>query len=147
MTGAVTGTVPRQVEHLSPPTTRRPDRRHPDRRRVAATVALAPVVFLLAASAGGGWSAAPVPWLVAVAATAVVGAATLATYVPGRGERARDALGCAPCAAMPAMTVVAAVALVASAPHTLGIALVALAVAASGLARRRSEAGQACPTA
>lgn len=124
----------------SPPTRRR------DRRRLVATAVLAPVVFLLAASAGGGWSPAPGAWLVAVVMTSVVGAATVSTYVPTRGERARDALGCAPCAAMPALTVVAAVALVASAPHTLGPALVALAVAAAGLARRRSSAGQACPT-
>ncbi|GEN81385.1 hypothetical protein AFE02nite_31190 [Actinotalea fermentans] len=81
-----------------------------------------------------------------MALTSVVGASTVSTYVPTRGGRARDALGCAPCAAMPALTVLAAVALVASAPHTLGPALVALAVAAAGLARRRSTVGQACPT-
>ncbi len=138
----MTGAPVTQVEPLTTPTTR-----PPTRRRAAATVALTPVVFLLAASAGGGWSPAPVPWLVVVAVTAVVGAATLSTYLPGRGEGVRGALGCAPCAAMPAMTVAAAIALVASAPHTLGIALVALAVTLAGLARRRSDAGQACPTA
>jgi len=81
-----------------------------------------------------------------VTPASVIGASTVSTYVPVRGERARDSLGCAPCAAMPALTVVAAVALVASAPHTLGPALVALGVAAAGLARRRSTVGQACPT-
>lgn len=120
--------------------------RAPDRRRAAAAVLLAPVVFVVAVSAGGGWAHAPLPWLALVAAAATVGAATLSTYVPRRGERAHDAVGCAPCATFPAMTVAGVVALVASTPHAPGIALVAAMLAVAGFARRRSAAGQSCPT-
>ncbi len=117
-----------------------------DRRRPIAATALAPVLFVVVASAAGGWTAAPVGWVVAVALTAVVGAAVLSTYLPRRGQRVSAAVGCAPCAAMPAMSVAGAVALAASAPHSVPLAVLALALVSAGLARRLGTAGDACPT-
>lgn len=117
-----------------------------DRRRPLVAAGLAPLVFVVIASAAGGWSGAPLGWVVAVALTAAVGAAVLSTYLPRRGQRMGDAVGCAPCAVMPAMTVAGAGALVASAPHDLPMAVIALVLVTAGLVRRLSSAGDACPT-
>lgn len=76
-------------------------------RRWAAFAVLLPVLALLLVAAArpvAGPGPTPVAWAM-VAAAAVAGAATLASYVPVRGLR--PDLGCTPCAAVSALTVVA----------------------------------------
>ena len=107
------------------------------RRRLLAAVALAPVTFGLLVQSGGGWtSAATVGWLVLVAVAAVIGALTLASYVPVPGQTWRDTLGCSPCAAVSGGTVIAAAFLLSAAPHQISTALPAIAVATFGLVQR-----------
>lgn len=116
----------------------------PGRRLVAATVA-APVLFLVTASAGGGWSGAQGAWVLLIGLTAVVGAAILATYVPLAGQSLRDAVGCSPCAAMSALAVGGAIFLVATRPHDVAMAALGLAVLGLALVRRQDTSDQACP--
>jgi hypothetical protein len=114
-------------------------------RRVVATLILAPALLALLTQAGGGWTDAATPlWLGLLGATAVVGALTLATYVPSRGESWRDTLGCSPCAVVSGGTVLAAAFLVGQAPHQVGMALPALAVVLFGLVQRTSSTRDVC---
>ena len=115
------------------------------RRRLVVGASLAPGVLWLLVQAGGGWSPAVTPgWVALLAVVAVVGALTLATYVPARGEVWRDTLGCSPCAVVSGGTVLAAVFLVGQAPHQVGMVLPALAVVLFGLVQRTSSTRDVC---
>lgn len=115
------------------------------RRRLVVGAALVPGVFWLLVQAGGGWTPAATPgWVALLAVVAVVGALTLASYVPARGEVWRDTLGCSPCAVVSGGTVLAAAFLVAQAPHQVGMVLPALAVVLFGLVQRTSSTRDAC---
>ncbi|GAA4288077.1 hypothetical protein [Georgenia daeguensis] len=115
------------------------------RRRTIATAVLAPVLFTVLVSAGGGWVPLLAPaWTVLVALTSVVGAATLSTYLPLPGQGLRPNVGCTPCAAMSAMTVLGAAWFLGSAPHQPTMAAVALAAVSFGLVQRLTGAGASC---
>ncbi len=114
-------------------------------RRLLVGVVVAPSIVLLTVPAAGGWSGAPGAWIAVVALMAVLGAATLATYVPAPGQRFRDAVGCSPCAAMSALAIGAAVLLVTMRPHDVAMAVLGLAVAGVALGRRRLDAAETCP--
>lgn len=115
------------------------------RRRLVVGALLAPGLLALLVAAGGGWAhGIPPLWVGLLAAVAVVGGLTLASYVPARGESWRDTLGCSPCAVVSGGTVLAAVFLVGQAPHQVGMALPALAVVLFGLAQRTSSTRDAC---
>lgn len=107
--------------------------------------ALVPVLLVLLVAAGGGLPVPGAAWAVVVALTAVAGAVLLAGYVPARGQRAADVLGCGPCDAASGLSVVGAAALLAAAPQQVTMALAALAVVGVGLVRRRGAAERACP--
>ena len=79
-------------------------------RRVAVATLLAPLGWLVLTSAGGGLEGAPVAWLGLVGLAAILGAASLATYVPGPSAGWKPVWGCGPCAvvaltSLPAATV------------------------------------------
>ena len=111
----------------------------PGWRRLGATIVLAPVLFGLLVQTGGGWADASPSWLVPVAVTAVLGALTLASYVPTPGMSWRDTLGCSPCAIVSAGTTVAAAFMLGLAPHQISTALPAVAVVLFGLVQRTSS--------
>lgn len=79
----------------------------PTRRLIAALV-LVPIVgsWFLAVGRSGQVVAPGPGWYALILVAAVLGAAVLASYVPGSGLRLD--LGCSPCAAMSALTVVGA---------------------------------------
>ena len=108
-------------------------------RRLGAAVVLAPTLFAFLVPAGGGWANASLPWLALVAATATLGALTLASYVPAAGMSWRDTLGCSPCAIVSGGTTVAAAFMLGLAPHQISTALPAVAVALFGLVQRTSS--------
>ena len=115
------------------------------RRRLVVAAAVVPGLLVLLVEAGGGWTSGVAPlWLGLLAAVAVVGGLTLASYVPARGESWRDTLGCSPCAVVSGGTVLAAVFLVGQAPHQAGMVLPALAVVLFGLVQRTSSTRDAC---
>ena len=116
------------------------------RRRLLAALALAPVVFAFLVQSGGGWTpAATTGWLALVVVAAVIGALTLASYVPARGQTWRDTLGCSPCAAVSGGTVIAAAFLLSAAPHEISTALPAVVVAIFGLVQR-TQSTTTCST-
>jgi len=115
------------------------------RRRTVATAVLAPTLFVALVSTGGGWMPTVTPlWTALVALTALVSAATLATYVPLPGQGWRPDVGCSPCAAMSAGSVLAAAWLLGSAPLQPAMAVVALAAVTFGLVQRLSGAATSC---
>lgn len=114
-------------------------------RRLVAGVLTAPALFLLLLGAGGGWAPTEPVWTAVVAAAALVGAITLASYVPLRGEGLRTTLGCSPCAAASALTVLGAAFVLGSGPHQASMAVVALGLVAFGLYQRRTGTGTSCP--
>jgi hypothetical protein len=61
-------------------------------------VVLAPLAWLGLESAGGGLTYAPLVSMVLVGVASVLGAASLATYVPGPGAGHAPVWGCGPCA-------------------------------------------------
>jgi len=116
----------------------------PVRRRVAVVVS-APVLFVLAVAATGGW--APTlsgGWVALVALVSLACATTLATYLPHPGEGLRPDLGCTPCAAVAGVTVLASFGLLSSAPNDGSTALLALGVSGFGLLQRLRNPGT-CP--
>ncbi|WP_143426827.1 hypothetical protein [Georgenia soli] len=117
------------------------------RRRTVATAALTPVLLAALVTTGGGWMPTEAPlWTALVALTALISAATLATYLPLRGQGWRPDLGCSPCAAMSAGSVLAAAWLLGSAPLQPAMAVVALAAVAFGLVQRLTGAATTCST-
>ncbi|PFG38990.1 hypothetical protein ATJ97_1484 [Georgenia soli] len=137
---------------VTPLTRSAPPREHGTRtwrpgRRAAATTVLAPPLFAALVATGGGWTPLSAPlWTALVALTSVVGAATLSTYLPLRGQGRRPNAGCTPCAAMSAVTVLGAAWLLGSAPLQPTMAAVALAAVTFGLVQRVTGAGTACAT-
>ncbi|PFG34829.1 hypothetical protein [Sanguibacter antarcticus] len=120
--------------------------RWPTRRLVAAVLLAVPLGWVLA-DAGGGWSPTTFPaWTALVVVAALVGAATLSTYVPARGAPWRLDLGCAPCSAVSGLTVLAAAWLLALGPHQASMALVAVIVATAGLLQRLTPDSTTCAT-
>lgn len=116
-------------------------------RRVAAATVLTLPLWTVMADAGGGWAPGSLPgWSAVVALTALLGASTLATYVPLPGRAWRLDLRCAPCAAMAGLSVLAATWLLALGPHQASMAAVAAVTTASGLAQRLTSDGDACST-
>ncbi len=115
----------------------------PPRRWAAAGVVLAVLLALswvtLASYATAWWS------LPAWAATAVLSAVVLASYLPAPGGGLRLDLGCTPCAAVAALTVLLAYMSRASAPEDPTMAGVALLLLAAGV-RQRLAGGAACAT-
>lgn len=111
-------------------------------RRLVATLVASPVLLVLLSAIGGGWSpgAAPV-WTVLVAVTAVVTAATLASYVPLRGAGWRPDTGCTQCARVAGFSVPAAGFMLGMSPHDLPFAALALGVAGFGLVQRLTGGG------
>jgi hypothetical protein len=127
--------------HGPAPSTLRGGARWP-RRRTAATAVLAPVLFVALVTTGGGLMLTVAPlWTALVALTALVSAATLATYLPLPDQGWRPDLGCSPCAAMSAGSVLAAAWLLGSAPLQPAMAAVALAAATFGLVQRLTGTG------
>ncbi|MGN6240873.1 MAG: hypothetical protein ACTHNI_14185 [Cellulosimicrobium cellulans] len=121
-------------------------RLRPDRRRAVATAALTAPVGALLVVAGGGWDPLRAPvWTAVVLVAAVVGASTLATFVPRCGESWRSALGCGPCAAVGALTVLLAAWLVETTPHGLAAAAAGLGAVVVGRVHRRVSAQASCP--
>ncbi|WP_345045111.1 hypothetical protein [Georgenia daeguensis] len=117
------------------------------RRRIVATAVLAPALLAALATTGGGWTPTEAPlWTALVALTALVSAATLATYLPLRGQGWRPDLGCSPCAAMSAGSVLAAAWFLGSAPLQPAMAVVALAAVTLGLVQRLTGAATTCST-
>ncbi len=134
-----------QTAHDTVPDEHAPDRR-PDRRRAVATAALTLPVGALLVAAGGGWDPLGAPgWTAVVLVAAVVGASTLATFVPRRGETWRTAAGCGPCAAVGALTVLLAAWLAETTPHGLAAAVAALGAVVVGRVHRHASARAACP--
>ena len=79
-------------------------------------------LWTVMADAGGGWAPGSLPgWSAVVALTALLGASTLATYVPLPGRAWRLDLRCAPCAAMAGLSVLAATWLLALGPATVNL--------------------------
>ena len=117
---------------------------HSGRRTVTAGLLL-PVLFPFLLSAGGGWAPDEPVWTGLVALASLLGAGTLASYVPLPGERLRSVVGCSPCAAVSALTVLGSALLLGSGPHQASMALVAAGLAAFGLFQRRTGSGNACP--
>lgn len=116
-------------------------------RRLVAAAVVAPVLLVVLTDAGGGWALSSAPlWTALVGVAALLGAATLASYLPLEGQGWRDALGCSPCAAVSAVSVLGAAFLLASSPHQASMALVAAGATAFGLFQRLRGAGTSCPT-
>lgn len=113
-------------------------------RQVAVTVVVAPLLFWALTLAGGGTGAAA--WTTLVALTAVLGAATVASYVPAPGSGWAPAWGCSSCAVIAAVTVPASALVLSSGPGQTPTASLALMVAAFGLAQRLRDP-RTCPTA
>lgn len=114
-------------------------------RRLVVGALTAPALFLLLLGAGGGWAPTEPVWTALVGGAALVGATTLASYVPLRGEGVRSTLGCSPCAAASALTVLGAAFVLGSGPHQASMAVVALGLVAFGLYQRRTGTGTSCP--
>lgn len=115
-------------------------------RKVVAVVVLFPVLFALLAGTTGGWAPRSVPgWTALVAAVALVGATTLATYLPRPGIGRGLDVGCTPCAALAAFSLLAAGAILRSEQHDVPTAILALGIAGFGLSQRLANPST-CPT-
>lgn len=117
-------------------------------RRLVAMVVGAPVLLVALAGSGGGFAGASPGWIALVALTSLLGAVTVASFVPLRGQRLVEARGCAPCAAVALLTVLGAAILLGFAPGEVSMAVTALALVAAGLLRRLGDlrSSTACPT-
>jgi len=140
--------VPAPIAQGRPATAPLPRASRWPRRRTIATAVLAPVLFAVLVTTGGGWMPVLAPlWTVLVGLTSIVGAATLSTYLPLPGQGPRPNVGCTPCAAMSAMTVLGAAWFLGSAPLQPMMAAVALAAVSFGLVQRLTGAGATCTAA
>jgi hypothetical protein len=116
----------------------------PLRTRVLVVV-LAPLLLILMVAASGGWAPATAPgWTAVVAMVALVGATTLATYLPRPGAGLRPDLGCTPCAAVAAVSVLASFGVLSSSPHDVSTAFLALGISVFGLVQRLNNPSS-CP--
>lgn len=112
-------------------------------RQVAAAAVATPLLFWALTLAGGSTGSGP--WTALVALTAVLGAATVASYVPAPGAGWTPAWGCSSCAVIAAVTVPVSALLLGSEPGQTPTASLALMVAAFGLAQRLRDP-RTCPT-
>lgn len=119
-------------------------RTRPSPRRIAAAIAATAALLVWYLTASGGFGS--IAHLALVAASAALGGATLATYVPARGETWRASLGCGPCDLIAAGTVLIPAILLSTTPLSASMALVALLATAFGLVRRRAGAATSCAT-
>lgn len=117
--------------------------RWPPRRRLVVVVAAPALSWLLVTVAPVTATHRGPGWWALVLATAVVGSATLASYVPAVGHRPE--LGCSPCAALSALTVLGAVLVMRNSGGDPAGVVLALAVALFGLVQRLAQP-PVCPT-
>ena len=113
------------------------------RRRVLSALAAAPLVGAALAAVGGGLPG-PVGWAVLVGVASLIGAATLASYVPMRGTGRRLDIGCTPCAVVAALTLVGAAGILGGSPHDAASAALAVGLVAFGLLQRMTDP-ETCP--
>ncbi|HUX72009.1 MAG TPA: hypothetical protein VMV41_15935 [Cellulomonadaceae bacterium] len=113
------------------------------RRRVLSGLAAVPVVGAALAAVGGGLPG-PVGWTALVGVASVIGAATLASYVPMRGTGRRLDIGCTPCAVVAALTLVGAAGILGGSPHDAASAALAVGLVAFGLLQRMTDP-ETCP--
>lgn len=121
-------------------------RRVPSTRRVVVGVLAGPALLAWYLTAGGGAADAGVAFVALVAVSAALAAATVATYVPERGQSWRGTLGCGPCDVVAGATVLAAPLLLSFQPLDASMAVVAVAATAFGLFQRRTGATSTCST-
>ncbi len=114
-------------------------------RRALVGVVVAPLAWWGLAAAGGGVAGASVAWLLLVGVVAVLGAAGLATYVPGPGAGRTPVWGCAPCAVVAAASLPLAALILHTNPWQIQSAGMAALVTGIGLAQRLRDP-KACPT-
>ena len=115
------------------------------RRRTVVATLLAPLAWLVLTSAGGGLTSAPVVWLGLVGVAAILGATSLATYVPGPGAGWKPVWGCGPCAVVALTSLPAAAVILAGSPWQTSSAVLAVFVTGLGLVQRLRDP-KACPT-
>jgi hypothetical protein len=115
------------------------------RRRVGVAAVLAPLAWLGLTSAGGGLTNAPLAWLVLVGVASVLGAASLATYVPGPGSGRAPVWGCGPCAVVAITSLPFAAVMLNANPWQISTAGMAALVTGLGLFQRLRDP-KACPT-
>jgi len=113
------------------------------RRRILVGVAVSPVVGAGLAAVGGGLPG-PTGWTALVAVAALIGAATLASYVPMPGTGRRLDIGCTPCAVVAALTLVGAAGILGGSPHATSAAALAVGLVAFGLLQRMTDP-ETCP--
>ena len=113
------------------------------RRRVLSGLLAVPVVGAALAGVGGGLPG-PVGWAALVGVASVIGAATLASYVPMRGTGRRLDIGCTPCAVVAALTLVGAAGILGGSPHDAASAALAVGLVAFGLLQRMTDP-ETCP--
>ncbi|RPF20774.1 hypothetical protein [Myceligenerans xiligouense] len=113
-------------------------------RRVVVGVLATPALFAWYVTAGGGAAGAGAAFLTIVLVSAALAAATVATYVPARGESRRSALGCGPCDVVAGASVLAAPLLLSFDPLSASMAVVAVAATAFGLFQRRTTSASTC---
>ena len=106
----------------------------PRRRWFAALLAVPLTVAAFSGAAGVPLGATEPGWLALLVSAAVLGALTLASYVPPRGLR--PDVGCSPCAAVSGLTLVGAAVLLDGYGADVSGPLLALGVTAFGLVQR-----------
>lgn len=114
-------------------------------RRVAVATILAPLAWLVLTSAGGGLTTAPLVWLGLVGVAAILGAASLATYVPGPGAGWKPVWGCGPCSVVALTSLPAAAVILHGSPWLTSAGVLAMFVTGLGLVQRLRDP-KACPT-
>ena len=114
------------------------------RRQVLVGAVIAPLAWLVLTSAGGGMTTAPVLWLILVGAASVLGAASLATYVPGPGAGWKPVWGCGPCSIVALTSLPAAAIVLHGSPWQTSAAVIAMFVNGLGLVQRLRDP-KACP--
>ncbi|HEY5482382.1 MAG TPA: hypothetical protein VIK31_01025 [Propionibacteriaceae bacterium] len=114
-------------------------------RRVLVGVVLAPLAWLGLTSAGGGLTYAPLVWMVLVGVASVLGAASLATYIPGPGSGRTPVWGCGPCAVVAVTSLPFAAVMLHANPGQISTAGMAALVTGLGLFQRLRDP-KACPT-
>ena len=114
-------------------------------RRVLVGVVLAPLAWLALTSAGGGLTYAPLIWILLVGVASALGAASLATYVPGPGAGRTPVWGCGPCAVVAVTSLPFAAVMLHANPWQLSSAGMAVLVTGLGLVQRLRDP-KTCPT-
>lgn len=113
------------------------------RRRIVVGLVTSPVIGVGLATVGGGLPG-PAGWTALVAVAALLGGATLASYVPVPGAGRRLDIGCTPCAVVAALTLVGAAGILGGSPHAASSAALAVGLVAFGLLQRMTDP-ESCP--